>query len=154
VTTEQMDRRGESLNKLHTLLDTRKETLSLYTQLAGMRPFQSNQDMQAALQEFCQTLVDYTATAHFQLYQYIVAGNERRGGVKQIADKVYPSISSLTESILDFNEKYDCEECENLANLLTRLDTDLSKLGEILADRITLEDQIISAYSANAVTSH
>ena len=60
----------------------------------------------------------------------------------------------MTESILDFNEKYDCEECENLANLLTRLDTDLSKLGEILADRITLEDQIISAYSDNAVTSH
>ncbi len=61
-----------------------------------------------------------------------------------MAEKIYPEISASTRFILDFNEKYDCEDhCDNLSNL----EQDLSKLGEILADRITLEDQIISAYT-------
>ena len=150
MTTEQIERRGESLNKLHTLLDTRKETLSLYSQLAGMRPFQADQNIQMTLQEFCEALVDYTASAHFQLYQYIEDGSERRENVKNTANNVYPSISSLTKLILDFNEKYDCEDCEDM-NSLDHLDDDLSKLGEILADRILLEDQLISAFSSKTI---
>lgn len=151
MTTEQMERRGESLNKLHTLLDTRKETLSLYSQLAAMRPFQVDQDIQMTLQEFCEALVDYTASAHFQLYQYIEDGSERREGVKKAASKVYPSISSSTKLILDFNEKYDCGDNEDMSNSFEHLDEDLSKLGEILADRILLEDQVISVFSGSRV---
>lgn len=151
MTAEQMERRGESLNKLHTLLDTRKETLSLYSQLAAMRPFQVDQDIQMTLQEFCEALVDYTASAHFQLYQYIEDGSERREGVKKAASKVYPSISSSTKLILDFNEKYDCGDNEDMSNSFEHLDEDLSKLGEILADRILLEDQVISVFSGSRV---
>lgn len=147
MTVEQTDRREHSLEKLHTLLDSRKETLSLYSQLAGMRPFQVDQVVQMMVQEFCEALVDYTASAHFQLYQYIEDGSERRASVKDKAEQVYPSISSLTKDILDFNEKYDCEDCDDLEQKLGHLDNDLSKLGEILADRILLEDQIIAAYT-------
>ena len=90
MTVEQTaERRGESLNKLHTLLDTRKEALSLFSQLAGMRPFKADQDMQMMVQEFCEALVDYTASAHFQLYQYIENNSERREAVKDKANKVY-----------------------------------------------------------------
>lgn len=145
MTVEQTERRGDSLDKIHTLLDTRKEALSLLSQLAGMRPFKADQNMQIMVQEFCEALVDYTASAHFQLYQYIENGSERREAVKDKAAQVYPSISSLTRLILDFNEKYDCEDDDDLEQSLSHLDTDLSKLGEILADRILLEDQIISA---------
>ena len=148
MTVEQAaERRGESLDKLHTLLDTRKEALSLFSQLAGMRPFTIDQNIQMMVQEFCEALVDYTASAHFQLYQYIENNSERREAVKDKANQVYPSISSLTKLILDFNEKYDCEDTEDLAQSLGHLDSDLSKLGEILADRILLEDQIISAFT-------
>lgn len=147
MTVEQTERRAKSLQKLHTLLDTRKEALSLFSQLAGMRPFKADQDVQMMVQEFCEALVDYTASAHFQLYQYIENGSERREAVKNKAVEVYPSISSLTRLILDFNEKYDCEDCEDLENALGHLDSDLSKLGEILADRILLEDQIIAAFT-------
>jgi regulator of sigma D len=149
VTVEQTERRGKSLDKLHALLDSRKETLSLYSQLAGMRPFQPNQDIQMMVQEFCEALVDYTASAHFQLYQYIEDGSERREAVRDKAETIYPSISSQTKVILDFNEKYDIEDDDELANTLGHLDNDLSRLGEILADRILLEDQIISAFTAN-----
>jgi regulator of sigma D len=147
VAVEQTERRGESLHKLHTLLETRKEALSLLSQLAGMRPFKADQNVQMMVQEFCEALIDYTASAHFQLYQYIENKSERREAVKNKAEQVYPSISSLTKLILDFNEKYDVEDGDDLEQSLDQLDKDLSKLGEILADRILLEDQIISAFT-------
>ncbi len=139
------ERRFAAQNKYSTLLASRTTTLSLYSQLASMRPFKPDQDSQMALQEFCEALVDYTAGAHFQLYRFIDEGTERRGNVKETADQVYPFIAKTTQDILDFNEKYDCEDhCDNLS----LLDEDLSKLGEILADRILYEDQIIAALSA------
>ena len=33
------------------------------------------------VRRFCQALVDYAATAHFQLYRYIVENKERRQAV-------------------------------------------------------------------------
>ena len=136
------ERRSSSQNQLKTLLETRTETLSLYSQLANMRPFNQDREMQLMIQEFCEALVDYSASAHFQLYRYIEDKNERRTAVLEVAEKVYPRIAESTRVILDFNEKYDCEDhCDNLSNL----DGDLSCLGELLADRILLEDQVISA---------
>ena len=141
------ERRYAAQTKHDTLLESRAATLSLYTQLAALRPFKPDQGIQLVIQEFCEALVDYTASAHFQLYQYIENNSERREAVKDKANKVYPSISSLTKLILDFNEKYDCDDCEDLAQSLDHLDSDLSRLGEILADRILLEDQIIAAFT-------
>lgn len=136
------ERRSSSQNQLKTLLETRTETLSLYSQLANMRPFEQDREMQLMVQEFCEALVDYSASAHFQLYRYIEDKNERRTAVLEIAESVYPRIAESTRFILDFNEKYDCEDhCDNLSSL----DSDLSILGELLADRILLEDQVISA---------
>ena len=84
--------------------------------------------------------MDYTASAHFQLYRFIEDGTERRTDVKNIAAKVYPGIAKTTQFILDFNEKY--EDDDQLGDLQD-LDRDLSLLGEVLADRITEEDEII-----------
>lgn len=139
------ERRYAAQTKLNTLLESRAETLSMYSQLASLRPFKQDQDLQLALQEFCEALVDYTASAHFQLYRFIDEGTERRGKVKELADKVYPPIAETTEQILDFNEKYDADERKSD---LETLDADLSKLGELLADRILYEDQIIDALSS------
>lgn len=137
---EAVERRSSSINKLQTLLQTRTETLALLNQLAAMRPFNPDEGVQAVLQEFCESLVDYTASAHFQLYRFIEDGTERRTTVKDIATKVYPLISNTTRFILDFNEKY--EDYSQLS-AFQDLDRDLSILGEVLADRITEEDEII-----------
>lgn len=138
------ERRFGAQTKHSTLIESRNETLSLYSALAGMRPFKPTEDTQSALQEFCEVLVDYTASAHFQLYRFIDEGTERRKSVTAISGRVYPNIAHTTQQILDFNEKYDCEDhCDNLSEL----DKDLSELGEILADRILYEDQIIAALS-------
>jgi len=138
------ERRGSSQDRLNTLLASRTETLALLNQLAGLRPFNPDQELQLLLEEFCEALVDYTASAHFQLYRFIDEGTERRANLKQIADQVYPHIAETTQQILDFNEKYDNEVKYN--NLKT-LDKDLSQLAEIIADRIRYEDQIIKALS-------
>lgn len=139
---EAVERRSASLNKLHTLLETRTETLSLLQQLAALRPFDSGDDTATLLQEFCESLVDYTASAHFQLYRFIEDGSERRAAVREVAAEVYPRIADMTRQILAFNDKYDAD-----LSRVDSLDQDLSLLAEILADRITEEDKIIAAFS-------
>lgn len=134
----------DSRQKLDSLLGARKETLSLYTELASLRPFKEEDEVSVVLQEFCETLMDYTASAHFQLYRFIEDGSERRSNVREVAEKIYPNISTTTEHFLDFNDKY---ESENKEKHFTSLDDDLSSLGEILADRILYEDQVISAFT-------
>ena len=145
ISSASAERRYAAKTKLNTLMGSRTETLSLYNQLAGLRPFKPDQEVQMALQEFCEALVDYTASAHFQLYRFLDEGTERRVKVLDVAKQVYPNIADTTQQILDFNEKYDCEEN---CNDLSELDSDLSNLGEILADRILYEDQVIAAISS------
>ena len=139
--------RVDSREKMDSLLGARKETISLYNELAALRPFQQEDGVSVVLQEFCETLMDYTASAHFQLYRFLEDGSERRANVRDLAEKIYPNISSTTEQFLDFNDKYDAEQ---KAEPLSSLDNDLSNLGEILADRILYEDQVISAFAVSA----
>ena len=64
----------------------------------------------------------------------------------EVADKVYPKIVRTTDLILRFNDKYEAVDLINGNNeILTLLDSDLSQLGETLAERIQLEDQVIGA---------
>ena len=141
--------RGESRAQMDSLLGARKETLSLYSDLAALRPFKEEDDVSVVLQEFCETLMDYTASAHFQLYRFLEDGTERRMNVRNLAEKIYPNISMTTEHFLDFNDKY---EVEQKGEHFSSLDNDLSSLGEILADRILYEDQVISAFAISRDT--
>jgi regulator of sigma D len=89
-------------------------------------------------------LIDYAASAHFQLYRYITDKIERRTPVLELADEVYPQIVRTTDSILRFNDRYEAVDLQNEdREKLVLLDADLSSLGEILAERIQLEDQVI-----------
>lgn len=137
----------ESRKNMDSLLGARKETLSLYSELAGLRPFKEDDGVTVVLQEFCESLMDYTASAHFQLYRFLEDGSERRTIVREVAEKIYPDISNTTEQFLDFNDKY---EAEQKGQHFSTLDNDLSSLGEILADRILYEDQVITAFSVKS----
>jgi regulator of sigma D len=142
------ERRVRSTNLVNKIVDARTEMLALLSQLVNKRPFIVNSidsTVPNLLQQFCQSLVDYTAHAHFQLYRHFAENRERRVSVSRVADQIYPQILSITQAILDFNEKYDCEDhCESL----TALDEDLSRLSEQLADRIELEDRLIAVFAA------
>lgn len=139
---KQIDRREDSYTDIDHLVESRTGALTLYSKLASKQPFNIEQDTQSLLQNFCESLIDYTASAHFQLYRHIDEDRERRQPVREVADEVYPSITSITQKILDFNDKYDCEDhCGDFSTLAE----DLSDLGEKLADRIELEDRLIDS---------
>jgi regulator of sigma D len=143
-----VERRAQSHKEIDALVDSRNDTLTLLGELASKQPFSPEENTQRLLQNFCESLIDYTASAHFQLYRHLDEDKERRGPVLKVAGGVYPRISEITQLILDFNDKYDCEDhCNNLNGLVD----DLSQLGEQLADRIELEDQIIEAMTAPRV---
>jgi regulator of sigma D len=137
-----IDRRKQSQVKLQGLVQTRTETLSLLAELARRQPFSPEPATEDTLRRFCQALMDYTASAHFQLYRYIADNRERRQSVLAIAEKIYPRIVETTDVILRFNDKY---ESMSLDKSVEFLDVDLSSLGVTLAERIQLEDQVISA---------
>jgi regulator of sigma D len=140
-----VERRAQSHREINALVETRTDTLSLLGELASKQPFTPEHSTQQLLQNFCESLIDYTATAHFQLYRHIDENKERRVAAREIAEQVYPRISETTQSFLAFNDKYDCEDhCDNMSELAD----DLSKLGEELADRIELEDKVINVLSA------
>ncbi|MCW8977023.1 MAG: sigma D regulator, partial [Sedimenticola sp.] len=94
------------------------------------------------LRDFCQLMVDYVAFGHFEVYDRITSGEERRGEVIKVAEAAYPRISEVTESVVSFNDKYDLADHEQS---LEDLATDLSILGEELAGRIELEDKLVKA---------
>jgi regulator of sigma D len=91
---------------------------------------------------FCEALIDYTASAHFQLYRYLADNRERRTSVLSLADELYPRIVETTDQILRFNDKYEAMSLDNSVEFLA---VDLSNLGECIAERIRLEDQVINA---------
>ncbi len=136
------DRRGNSVEKLDVLVSSRTATLALLAELATRQPFHPEPSMEKALRKFCEALIDYTASAHFQLYRYLSDNRERRRTVLTIADRLYPTIVETTDVILRFNDKYESMSFDNSVEFLA---VDLSNLGECLADRIQCEDEVINA---------
>jgi regulator of sigma D len=141
-----VDRRQKSREKLDALVTSRTATLSLLTELAGRQPFTPEPSMEKALRSFCETLIDYTASAHFQLYRYLSDNRERRTEVLSIADELYPKIVETTDQILRFNDKYEAMSLDNSVEFLA---FDLSNLAECIAERIQCEDVVISAMSGD-----
>lgn len=139
------ERRGLSNSLTEKMVNERGEMLVLFCRVAGLETFSapiSSADTPKMVQEFCQVMVDYIAAGHFLLYERIISGQERRKGLANTAEKILPKISVTTEIALEFNDKYDTESTESL---LSELEKDLSILGEALANRIELEDQLIRA---------
>lgn len=142
-TVQQTERRATD-HLTESLVTERTEMLVLFCRVAGLEPFtavKNRKNAASALQQFCQVMVDYIAAGHFSLYERIVNGTERRKRISELAEKLYPRISETTEAALDFNDKYDCDESE----ISEDLGNDLSRLGEELAVRVELEDQLLSA---------
>lgn len=134
------ERRSGSHQMITAFVGERTRMLSLYSDLASAHPFSDAKSITDLLSRFCEALIDYTADAHFRLYRYIDEQQERRGNVKYIAAQVYPVIIDTTQDILDFNDKYDNFDHEIQVE---KLESDLSLLGEKLADRIEMEDRVI-----------
>lgn len=143
-----VDRRERLQNTIDSLIKLRQDVVVSYCKLSGVSTF-DKRDIEdhsinaKQLRTFCQIMVDYTAMGHFEVYQRIIEGKERRVAVKQISDEVYPAIAETTDFLVDFNDKYDA--FEGSKDDIEMLSKDLSRLGQIIAIRGELEDQILDA---------
>ncbi|MGH8474783.1 MAG: sigma D regulator [Methylococcales bacterium] len=134
------ERRHQTHKMVRELLQERQQVWSLYCSVASLKPFSAEQAIKPMLRKFCQLLVDYISLGHFGIYQRITNGLERRDKVLQKAGDIYPRIAETTDSAIRFNDKYEKLSGDTLR---TSLSHDLSLLGEQLATRIELEDQLI-----------
>ena len=145
---QMVDRRERLQSTIDSLIKLRQDVIVSYCKLSGVSSFEKR-DLEAhkvnakQLRSFCQIMIDYTAMGHFEVYQRIIEGKERRVAVKAVSDEVHPAIAETTDFLVDFNDKYDAfegsdEDVEMLAS-------DLSRLGQIIAIRGELEDQILDA---------
>ena len=142
------DRRERLATTIASLERLRQEVVVSYCRLAGVSSFQARDAEDHAvdpeeLRRFCQIMVDYTAMGHFEVYQRIIEGKERRQAVKDVAATVYPKIAETTDYLVDFNDKYD--GFDGSGGEVGMLERDLSKLGEVIAERGELEDRILQA---------
>jgi regulator of sigma D len=139
------NRRTRQSHTINNLLHERQQVLVSMCELAELESGDVPPDTVIHnLRGFNQQLVDYTALGHFEIYERIIDGKERRGNIKMVADRVYPSISGTTQIFVEFNDKYDgVDEPESLGNLYS----DLSSIGEAMADRIESEDMLLREIS-------
>ena len=142
---QESDRRQRTHDMVQKLLDERQLMLAMFCWIGILEPFKDANPSVDVLQEFCQVLVDYSAFGHFEIYERIVAGRERRGQVVEVAREVYPRIAEASEVAVEFNDKYDASD--HMLDL-HQLDRDLCKLGEEIAVRIEMEDRIIQALTS------
>ncbi len=136
------ERRVRTREMVDKWLQERQEMLVLYCQLAGLEPYTPDMSVKQLLRSFCQLLVDYIAFGHFEIFERISRGEERRSQVLEIAEEVYPKIAEVADLVVAFNDKYEAEQDEQT---LGQLDQDLSRLGAELASRIEMEDKLVSA---------
>ena len=139
------NRRTRQTHTINNLLHERQQVLVSMCELAELESGDVPPDTVIHnLRGFNQQLVDYTALGHFEIYERIIDGKERRGNIKMVADRVYPSISDTTQAFVEFNDKYDgVDEPESLGNLYS----DLSSIGEAMAERIESEDVLLREIS-------
>jgi len=146
--TAENDRRHRQARSISQLLSERDEVLVAMCELADIDvQSETTEIIVDNLKSFNQTLVDYTALGHFEIYERIVSGNERRVSVNQVANRVYPKISETTEKFVEFNDKYEgVDDRESLMGLRD----DLLQLGEALAERIESEDLLLREISGKS----
>lgn len=136
------ERRVQTRGMVEKWLAERQDMLVMYCKLAGLEPYTPDKPVKDLLRNFCQVLVDYMAFGHFEVYDRITDGSERRGEVLRVAEQVYPRVAEVTEVAVAFNDKYDISDHDQPMSNLT---DDLSSLGEELASRIEKEDLLVAA---------
>lgn len=133
-------------------LEERQQLLVQYFQLAGLPPYEASSaglPSAAAIQSFCEVLVDYVSTGHFEIYEHLIQQSQvENDNAKAIAVQMFPLIAVTTERVLSFNDKYaEVDEKDSLP----AFDSDLSALGEALEVRMELEDQLLQTLEEQAV---
>ncbi|WP_298445855.1 sigma D regulator [uncultured Ferrimonas sp.] len=141
---------GGSSKLVDQWLNSRRELLINYCQLAGLPPY--NNDAAALpeeqhIKQFCGLLMDYVSAGHFEVYDQVASACEQHGQQsRQLAEELLPQINNSTDIALDFNDHYT-----NGVNdeRMLQLDQALSKLGQAMEERFALEDRLLETLHHN-----
>jgi regulator of sigma D len=128
-------------DKRKQLLMERRVLLSSYYKLSGFKESDAGGSMNTQVTVFCQILMDYAALGHFEIFERISDGKERRSNIQKKADLLYPLIVKSTDSFVEFNDKY----AGNKEIELLLLIEDVASLGESIDDRFNCEDQLLKS---------
>lgn len=150
------EERWEGVQRLvNAWLMERQELVVIYCSLSGVSNFSADSD--ASIQKlklFCQILLDYVSAGHFEVYdQLLQEAEDYEDGSAELLSQLYPQIKATTDVALDFNDTYDTEEhCKQSLEVLKEK---LSALGEELATRFAMEDQLIEKlHTAHSEEAH
>lgn len=124
---------------LQRWLGDRQQLLGLLCRLGdrnggGLRRSETRQ----LLDRFCESLVDYVSAGHFEVFGKLLGAGERLGSrqSRELA-RLYAGIVPTTIAALDFNDHYFNGGSGR------DLMADLSRLGQLLAERFDCEDALI-----------
>ncbi|GGB17414.1 Rsd/AlgQ family anti-sigma factor [Agarivorans gilvus] len=133
---------GGASQVIDAWLSARKKLLIAYCELAGLPPYDKlDRSLPDAskISQFCEQLVDYVSTGHFEIYEQIV--NEcANDGDTTPGERLLPLITETTDIALSFNDSY-AEVDENIE--LNSFDRDLSQLGQEMEERFEVEDELL-----------
>jgi regulator of sigma D len=131
-------------------LRNRNQLLVVYNSLLGI-PLEEPEAKIACLKRFCEHLIDYTAEGEFNIF--VKLAEVFKACEQEHLPTSYHMIASTTHKFVDFNDEYarlfskNKEEEEFIKEpLLDSLTSDLSMIGEQLADRLDAEDELVRAY--------
>ena len=148
---ESLTEHVEGSNKLvDRWLHVRKHLLVAYYNLVGIKPGKESYMRlnEKALDDFCQSLVDYLSDGHFNIYERII--REMEGTTPYLAaSKLYPLLEANTQQIMDYYDS-TLENAIDHDNYL-EFQQALSDLGEALEERFTLEDRLIALVLDNGL---
>ncbi len=121
-------------------LQERQAIIVQFCALSGVHELSTGTDpSNVRLQKFCELLVDYISAGHFDVYYQLIREAEAfQDGSAEVAKSLMPEITATTETVMDFNDSY-----VDTQGSIETLPKSLSKLGETLASRFELEDQLI-----------
>lgn len=139
-----IDRRTRTKKEIKQLIAERNSVLSQFYSLTNnINEIEDVESFKESLQEFCQDMVDYIATGHFEIYRRIEDGIERRSEILELSDDTFHKIINTTKAAINFNDLYDFTDKLN-SESLKNFPHQLSELGKNLATRIELEDRFIN----------
>lgn len=139
-----IDRRTRTKKEIKQLIAERNSVLTQFYSLTNhIDDIEDVESFKESLQEFCQDMVDYIATGHFEIYRRIEDGIERRNEILELSDDAFHKIINTTKAAINFNDLYDFADELNPESL-KNFPHQLSELGQNLATRIELEDKFIN----------
>ena len=138
-----INRNGDRWRAVDVLLQRwlaeRQQLLSLLCDLSGrVKGGARRAETRQTLDRFCEVLVDYVSAGHFEVFCALLEEGERFGARRcREAARLYAGIVPTTSVALDFNDHFfNGGSGRDLA-------VELSRLGQILAERFDREDALI-----------